>query len=73
MRKGKFAITYSENTLSVIPEFIDYVMTEGARMKNLPEFTESTFNVRATAVIEESIVVPLIRYCLLFLRACLLT
>lgn len=66
MRKGKFAITYSENTLSVIPEFIDYVMIEAARMKNSPEFAESSFNVRATVVIEESGVVPLIRYCLFY-------
>ncbi|CAM8920623.1 unnamed protein product [Rhodiola kirilowii] len=62
MRKGKFAITYSENTVSVSPEFIDYVMIEAAKMKEIPEFAESTFNIRAMTVIEESGVVPLIRF-----------
>ncbi|CAM8914066.1 hypothetical protein QQ045_032966 [Rhodiola kirilowii] len=62
MRKGKFAITYSENTVSVSPEFIDYVMIEAAKMKEIPEFAESTFNIRAMTVIEESGVVPLIRW-----------
>uniref|UniRef100_A0A7N0T3Q6 Transcription termination factor MTERF2, chloroplastic n=1 Tax=Kalanchoe fedtschenkoi TaxID=63787 RepID=A0A7N0T3Q6_KALFE len=62
MGKGKFGITYSENTVSVIPEFIDYVMIEAAKMKEVPDFADSSFNLRAMTVIEESGVVPLIRW-----------
>lgn len=62
MRKGKFGITYSNNLVSRLPDFIDYVMIEAASMKQLPEFSHSTFNTRAKTVIHDSNVVPLIRY-----------
>ncbi|XP_057494703.1 transcription termination factor MTERF2, chloroplastic [Actinidia eriantha] len=62
MRKGKFGITYYTNLISRSPEFVDYVMIKAASMKQLPEYSESTFNVRARTVIDESNVVPLIRW-----------
>lgn len=62
MRKGKFGITYCENLVSRIPEFIDYVMIKAVSMKKLPEFSQSSYNVRAKVFIDESQVVPLIRY-----------
>lgn len=62
MRKGKFGITYSTNVTERLTDFIDYVMIKAAALKKLPAFAESTFNVRAKTVIEDSHVVPLIRY-----------
>lgn len=61
MRRGKFGITYSSNLVSKLDSFIDYVMVEAATLKRLPEFSNSTFNVRAKTVIQDSNVVPLIR------------
>ncbi|KAK9286085.1 hypothetical protein L1049_014465 [Liquidambar formosana] len=62
MRRGKFGITYSTNLVSRLPEFIDYVMIEAASMKRIPEFSQSTYNIRAKTVINDSNVVPLIRW-----------
>lgn len=62
MQKGKFGITYSNNLVSRLPDFIDHVMIEAASMKQLPEFSHSSFNERAKAIIKGSTVVPLIRY-----------
>ncbi|KAI3676602.1 hypothetical protein L1987_86213 [Smallanthus sonchifolius] len=63
MRKGKFGITYSTNLASrLFPQFIDYVMIQAASMKQLPEFANSSFNVRAKACLENCNVVPLIRW-----------
>ncbi|KAI4298340.1 hypothetical protein L6164_031913 [Bauhinia variegata] len=62
MRKGKFGITYATNLASRLPGFIDYIMIEAASMKRLPEFSHTTFNLRAKTVIEDSRVVPLIRW-----------
>ncbi|KAI3740201.1 hypothetical protein L2E82_30625 [Cichorium intybus] len=63
MRKGKFGITYSTNLASkLFPEFIDYVMIQAASMKQLPEFANSSFNLRAKAYLGDSNVVPLIRW-----------
>ncbi|KAL0365522.1 UNVERIFIED_CONTAM: Transcription termination factor MT, chloroplastic [Sesamum angustifolium] len=62
MRKGKFGITYCENLVSRIPEFIDYVMIKAVSMKKLPEFSRSSYNVRARVFIDESEVVSLIRW-----------
>ncbi|XP_059647673.1 transcription termination factor MTERF2, chloroplastic [Cornus florida] len=62
MRKGKFGITYSTNLVSKLSDFIDYVMIEAASMKRLPEFSQSSFNVRAKITIDNSNVVPLIRW-----------
>lgn len=62
MRKGKFGITYYENLVSQLPEFIDYVMIKAVSMKKLPEFSQSSYNVRARVFIDECEVVPLIRY-----------
>ncbi|KAL5562985.1 hypothetical protein UlMin_032732 [Ulmus minor] len=62
MRKGKFGITYSTNLVNRVPDFIDYVMIEAAYLKRLPENSNSTFNNRAKIVIEDSQVVPLIRW-----------
>lgn len=61
MNKGKFGITYSTNLVNRLPEFIDHVMIEAAALKRLPEFEDSTFNLRAKVVIDDSKVVPLIR------------
>ncbi|EPS64154.1 hypothetical protein M569_10626, partial [Genlisea aurea] len=62
MGRGKFGITYTENLVSQIPEFIDYVMIKAVSLKESPEFSESSFNIRALAAIDESGVVPLIRW-----------
>lgn len=61
MRKGKFGITYGTNVVDRLPEFIDFVMVRAASLKKLPEFSNSSFNVRAKTVIQDSNVVPLIR------------
>ncbi|WJX51464.1 Transcription termination factor mterf2, chloroplastic, variant 2 [Trifolium repens] len=62
MRNGKFGITYSTNLVDRLGGFIDYVMIEAANLKRLPEYSNSTFNLRAKTVIEDSQVVPLIRW-----------
>ncbi|PIA52662.1 hypothetical protein AQUCO_01000495v1 [Aquilegia coerulea] len=62
MRGAKFSITYSTNLVSLMPEFIDHVMIEAASMKQLPEFSHSTFNARAKTFIQNSNVVTLIRW-----------
>ncbi|KAI3446113.1 hypothetical protein Pfo_002778 [Paulownia fortunei] len=62
MRKGKFGITYCENLVSQIPEFIDYVMIKAVSMKKFPEFLRSSYNVRAKVFIDECEVVPVIRW-----------
>nr|AKM76443.1 embryo defective 2219 [Pelargonium fulgidum] len=62
MKKGKFGIRYATNLVSSLADFIDYVMIEAAAMKRLPEFSHSSFNLRAKTVIQESEVVPLIRW-----------
>lgn len=61
MKKGKFGITYCENLVSQIPEFIDYAMIKAVSMKESPEFSRSSYNVRAEFFIRECGVVPLIR------------
>ncbi|KAL1831553.1 hypothetical protein ACET3Z_001204 [Daucus carota] len=62
MVKGKFGITYATNLASRLPDFIDFVMIQAASLKNLPEFTGSSFNFRAKYVIDDSNVVPVIRW-----------
>lgn len=62
MRKGKFGITYSTNLTDLLPEFLDHVMIQAAALKNSPEFLYSTFNIRVKSVIQDSNVVPLIRW-----------
>ncbi|KAL5704625.1 Transcription termination factor mterf2 [Ranunculus cassubicifolius] len=63
MRSEKFSITYSTNLVGVLMnEFIDHVMIEAALMKSLPEFENSSFNARAKMFIQNSNVVPLIRW-----------
>lgn len=62
MKQGKFGITYSTNLVSRVSEFIDFVMIRAASMKQLPEYSGSSFNVRAKDFINESNVVPLIRW-----------
>lgn len=62
MRKGKFGITYTTNLVGRLSGFIDYIMIEAANLKRLPEYSNSTFNLRAKIVIDDSKVVPLIRY-----------
>lgn len=62
MRRGKFGITYCTSLVSGLGEFIDYVIIRAAEMKQLPEFSASSYNVRARAFIDDSKVVPLIRY-----------
>ncbi|OMO75706.1 Mitochodrial transcription termination factor-related protein [Corchorus olitorius] len=62
MKKGKFGITYSTNLANRLSGFIDHVMIKAAALKKLPAFEHSTFNVRAKLVIDDSNVVPLIRW-----------
>nr|AKM76447.1 embryo defective 2219 [Pelargonium tetragonum] len=62
MKKGKFGIRYATNLVTSLAEFIDYVMIEAADMKRLPEFSHTSFNLRAKTVIQESEVVQLIRW-----------
>ncbi|XP_059314211.1 transcription termination factor MTERF2, chloroplastic [Lycium ferocissimum] len=62
MRKGRFSITYSTNLVSELSDFIDYVMIQAASMKKMPEFSGSSFNVRARAFIDDSGVVPIVRW-----------
>ncbi|CAK8576523.1 unnamed protein product [Lathyrus sativus] len=62
MKKGKFGITYTDNLVSRLGGFLDYVMIEAANLKRLPQYSHSTFNLRAKTVIEDSQVVPLIRW-----------
>jgi len=61
MRKGKFGITYSTNLIGRLSGFLDHIMIEAANLKRLPGFSNSTFNLRAKTVIDDSKVVPLIR------------
>ncbi|XAR59543.1 hypothetical protein NMG60_11015415 [Bertholletia excelsa] len=62
MRKGKFGITYYSNLIARLPEFVDYIMIKAAIMKQLPEHSQSSYNVRARTFIDDSNVVPLIRW-----------
>ncbi|KAI9124023.1 hypothetical protein K1719_005323 [Acacia pycnantha] len=62
MRKGKFGITYSTNLVNRLTGFIDYVMIEAASMKRIPQYSHSTFNLRAKTVIDDLQVVPLVRW-----------
>ncbi|XP_019170656.1 PREDICTED: transcription termination factor MTERF2, chloroplastic [Ipomoea nil] len=62
MRKGKFGITYSRNLVSKLSDFLDFVMIQAASMKQMPEFSHSSFNTRARAFIDDSNVVPMIRW-----------
>ncbi|KAM3377023.1 transcription termination factor MTERF2, chloroplastic [Capsicum galapagoense] len=62
MRKGRFSITYSTNLVSELADFIDYVMIQAASMKQMPEFSGSSFNVRVRAFIDDSGVVPIVRW-----------
>ncbi|PON57872.1 Mitochodrial transcription termination factor [Parasponia andersonii] len=62
LRRAKFGITYSTNLVGKLGGFIDYVMVEAASLKRLPEFSNSTFNTRAKTVVQDSNVVPLIRW-----------
>lgn len=62
MSKAKFGITYSTNLALRLSDFFDYVMIQAASMKQLPEFSNSSFNFRAKAVIDSSGVVPIIRW-----------
>ncbi|KAK4746590.1 hypothetical protein SAY87_025627 [Trapa incisa] len=61
-KKGKFGITYTENLASRVPGFIDYLMIEAAALKRLPEFSQLSFDARFRAAVEDSKVVPLIRW-----------
>ncbi|XP_043713782.1 transcription termination factor MTERF2, chloroplastic-like isoform X1 [Telopea speciosissima] len=61
MRAGRFRITFSTNLVSRLPDFIDHIMIQAASLKRLPEFSHSTFNIRAKTVIHNSNVIPLIR------------
>ncbi|XP_051138536.1 transcription termination factor MTERF2, chloroplastic [Andrographis paniculata] len=62
MRKVKFGITYTDNMASELSEFLDYVIIKAVSMKKFPEFSQSSYNHRARAFIDESQVVPLIRW-----------
>ncbi|KAL1324159.1 transcription termination factor MTERF2, chloroplastic isoform X2 [Arachis hypogaea] len=62
MKEGRFGITYTTNLANRLQGFLDYVMIEAASLKRMPEYYNSSFNLRSKAVIEDSQVVPLIRW-----------
>ncbi|MED6204111.1 Transcription termination factor mterf2, chloroplastic [Stylosanthes scabra] len=62
MKQGRFGITYTTNLANRLQGFLDYVMIEAANLKRIPEYSNSSFNLRAKTVIEDSQVVPLIRW-----------
>ncbi|MED6134371.1 Transcription termination factor mterf2, chloroplastic [Stylosanthes scabra] len=62
MKQGRFGITYTTNLANRLQGFLDYVMIEAASLKRIPEYSNSSFNLRAKTVIEDSQVVPLIRW-----------
>eukprot|EP00268_Persea_americana_P006221 TRINITY_DN12234_c0_g1_i10.p1 TRINITY_DN12234_c0_g1~~TRINITY_DN12234_c0_g1_i10.p1 ORF type:complete len:678 (-),score=96.22 TRINITY_DN12234_c0_g1_i10:456-2489(-) len=62
MRGSKLSITYSSNLVSRLPDFIDRIMIAAASMKELPDFSHSTFNARVKACIQNSKVIPLMRW-----------
>ncbi|KAJ4965233.1 hypothetical protein NE237_017082 [Protea cynaroides] len=62
MRGGRFRIIFSTNLVSCLPDFIDHIMIQAASLKRLHEFSHSTFNIRAKTVIQNSNVIPLIRW-----------
>ncbi|XP_052114891.1 transcription termination factor MTERF2, chloroplastic isoform X2 [Arachis duranensis] len=62
MKEGRFGITYTTNLANRLQGFLDYVMIEAASLKRMPEYSNSSFNLRAKTVIEDSQVVPLIRW-----------
>ncbi|XP_010472165.1 PREDICTED: transcription termination factor MTERF2, chloroplastic-like [Camelina sativa] len=62
VRKGRFGITYATNVTDRLGDFVDHVMIEAAALKQLPEFSESRFNLRVRTVIEDSNFVPLVRW-----------
>lgn len=71
MRKNKFGITYVNNlSQTLFPHFIDYLMIQAASMKQLPDFANSSFNVRAKTCMESLNVVPLIRYSYIVFIIC---
>ncbi|XP_057456388.1 transcription termination factor MTERF2, chloroplastic [Lotus japonicus] len=61
-KKGKFGITYVNNLTRRLGGFIDFIMIEAANLKRLPEYSQSTFNLRAITVIDDSQVVSLVRW-----------
>lgn len=61
LRGSKLSITYSSNLISCLPDFIDRIMIAAASMKQLLEFSHSTFNARVKTCIQNSKVIPLIR------------
>ncbi|VFQ65826.1 unnamed protein product [Cuscuta campestris] len=62
MTKGKFGISYSRNLVSKLSDYIDHVMIQAASMKKMPKFWQSSFNSRVRAFIDDSEVVPMIRW-----------
>ncbi|XP_077218911.1 mitochondrial transcription termination factor family protein [Tasmannia lanceolata] len=59
---SKLSRTYSSNLVSRLPDFIDRVMVGAASMKQLPDFSHSTFDARVKIYIQNSKVIPLIRW-----------
>ncbi|RAL39704.1 hypothetical protein DM860_003237 [Cuscuta australis] len=62
MAKGKFGISYSRNLVSKLSDYIDHVMIQAASMKKMPKFWQSSFNSRVRAFIDDSELVPMIRW-----------
>ncbi|KAL9251218.1 Transcription termination factor MTERF2, chloroplastic-like protein [Drosera capensis] len=61
-KEGRFGITYATNLVSKMGGFIDCVMIAAAAMKNMPDFSTSSFNVRARIIVDETNVVDLVRW-----------
>ncbi|KAJ0980388.1 hypothetical protein J5N97_008643 [Dioscorea zingiberensis] len=61
-RAGKLSIRYSDNLVSRLPDFIDRVVMGAAAMKETPELAHLSFNARAKQYIQDSGVVPLVKW-----------
>ncbi|KAL5972275.1 hypothetical protein ACLOJK_041530 [Asimina triloba] len=62
MRGAKIGPTYSSNLVSRLPDFIDHVLVTSAAMKQLPEFSHSPFDARAKTIIQNSDLIPIVRW-----------
>lgn len=73
--KAKLSKTYTSNLVPLLGAFVDRVVVAAAYMKSTREFSHATFEARAKAYIENSKLVPLVRYDIIrapsFVRICL--
>eukprot|EP01018_Ginkgo_biloba_P009785 Gb_07758 [translate_table: standard] len=62
MRASKLSVTYSNNLVSEMSEFVDHIMIKAASLKNKSDFATSTFHLRARLCIQQSGVVELVKW-----------